>query len=68
MIITVSGDNPAKYIAIVDLERRECAPISMGPNYNRPLLKIWNAARNFVRINEEIIVNLFTFVSMKVLI
>ena len=34
MIIILSGDTPARYIAIPAPERRECALISMGPKPN----------------------------------
>ena len=67
MIIIVSGDTPTRYIFIAAPERKECDLISMGPKPNRPLPSIWTAARNFVRIPAEVIVNLFPFVSMKVL-
>ena len=67
MIIIVSGDTPARYISISDPERRECAPISMGPKPNHPLPRILTAACNFVRITAEVIVNIFPFISMKVL-
>ena len=67
MIIFMSSDTPVSYIAIAAPEQSECAPISMGPNHNCPLPRIWTAAINFVRIPAEFIVNLFLFLSMKVL-
>ena len=48
MIIILSADTPMRYIAIAAPERSECAPISMGPKPNCPLLKIWTVAINFV--------------------
>ena len=66
MTIIVSGDTPAKYIAIAAPEWRDCAPISMGPKPNPHLPRIWTAAHNFIRIPVEVIVNLFPFLSMKV--
>ena len=58
MIIIVSGDTPDRYITTAAPERRECAPISIGPKPNLPLPKIWTAALNFVQITAEGIVNL----------
>ena len=46
MIIIVSSDTPARHIAIVAPERRECAPTYMGPKPNFPLPWIWAAAHN----------------------
>ena len=67
MIIIVSGDTTSRYIAIAAPERRECATISMGPKPNRLLPIIWTVARNFVQIPAEVVANLFSPVSMKVL-
>ena len=67
IIIIVSGYTHVRYIAIADPERRVCATISMGPNPNRPLPSIWTADLNFVQIPAEVIVNIFPFLSMKVL-
>ena len=67
MIIIVRGDTNARYIAIAAPEQRECAPISMGPKTKRPVPRIWTVALNFVQITEEVIVNLFPFLSMKLL-
>ena len=67
MIIIVSGDMSARYIAIAALERRECAPISMGPNPNCTLPRIWTVTFNFSQIPTEVILNIFPLLSMKVL-
>ena len=67
MIIIVSGDTPARYIAISVAERRECASISMVPKRNHPLPRIWTMARNCFRIPSEVIVDLFPILSMEVL-
>ena len=48
MIIIVNVDTPARYIAISAPERKECAPIFMGPKPNHPLPRIWTVALNFV--------------------
>ena len=61
MIIIMSGYTPARYIAIADLERRECAPVSMGPELNRPLTRIWTVIRNFVRIPVEVVFEIYSF-------
>ena len=67
IIIIVGGVTTAMYIVIASLEQRECATISMGPKPNRLLPIIWTVARNFVQIPAEVVANLFSPVSMKVL-
>ena len=67
MILIVSVDTSSRYIAIVAPERRECDPVYMGPKPNRILPRICTSSRNFAQIPAEVIVNLFPFVSMKVL-
>ena len=67
MILIVSVDTLSRYTAILSPERRDCAPVYMGPKPNRILPRICTSARNFAQIPAEVIVNLFSFVSMKVL-
>ena len=66
MITIVSSDTPARYISIAAPDLRDCVPISMVAKPNRPLPRIWTAARDFFQITAEVIVNLFPFLSIKV--
>ena len=63
MVILLRG----KYVFVAAPERRECDTISMGLKLSPTLLRICTAALNFVRIPAEVIVELFPFLSMKVL-